>query len=400
MRSPSVSIFRPAKQTMALSLPGLRGLRYPECEIIDEESGWFCHRVAPGFPCAADGTGPMSQGIQQHEQLWIFVLISVRTTEFSGADSVGKAFESVMFGRTNAFTLSDEEGRVRIETAELRQNGPKVCRVKSTGHFVDLEEETATTILFPVAGQLRVRVAAADFRITPSSICVFGPNARRTRTEAPRSAELFHANALLIPHKALSGLLQADDAGARWAGLPDGLPISAKSTEVRRLSDLLGYVAGHFDQYLPQLSDKAGAAMATLIEELLTEVILRSTPAIAESDRIPASLPRVLMAEEIMRARSGEAFSMASLAGEVGVGLRSLQLAFISARAMRPRDVLLRMRLERSRERLLTAKLGETVTSIALDCGFAHLGRFPAAYRMAFGELPAETLAQSRRRLA
>jgi transcriptional regulator GlxA family with amidase domain len=58
------------------------------------------------------------------------------------------------------------------------------------------------------------------------------------------------------------------------------------------------------------------------------------------------------------------------------------------------------MRLERAREHLLSAGLSDTVTSIALDCGFVHLGRFPATYRMAFGELPTETLARSRRRLS
>jgi AraC-like DNA-binding protein len=58
------------------------------------------------------------------------------------------------------------------------------------------------------------------------------------------------------------------------------------------------------------------------------------------------------------------------------------------------------MRLERARERLLSAGPADTVTTIALDCGIAHLGRFPAAYRIAFGELPTETLARTRRRLA
>jgi transcriptional regulator GlxA family with amidase domain len=228
---------------------------------------------------------------------------------------------------------------------------------------------------------------------------MFGPNARRTRAEAPPDAGLFHANALIIPNQTLRDLVQAGrDRDARWPGLPDSMPISARLPEVRRLSDLLDFITRQFDDGVP-ISERAAAAMAVLIEDFLSEVILRSTHALNEERVLPAALARVRMAEEVMRARSDEPLSMAAVAQEIGLGLRSMQLAFIEARAMGPRDVLLRMRLERTRERLLSAGTSETVTTIALDCGFAHLGRFPAAYRKAFGELPAETLARSRRRM-
>jgi len=327
-------------------------------------------------------------------------LVPVRTTEFRGADSVGRTFESNMFSRTNAFALFDETGRIRIDTAELRPCGPKVSRVRSTGHVVDLTEETAATMLFPSSGQLRVRVSAAEFRIAPKAVCMFGPNSRRTRAEAPPDAGLFQANALIIPNRALRDLVQAgQDCDTRWPGLPDGMPISASLPEVRRLSDLLGFITRQFDEGVP-LSDRATAAMAVLIEDFLSDVILRSMDVRAEERVLSAAWARVRMAEEILRARSDEPLSMGAVAHEVGVGLRSLQMAFVEVRAMGPRDVLLRMRLERARERLLSAGPSETVTSIALDCGFAHLGRFPAAYRTAFNELPAETLTRSRRRLS
>lgn len=305
-----------------------------------------------------------------------------------------------MFSRTNAFALLEEKGRITVETAELRLGGLRVSRVRSTGHLVDLTEETAATVLFPNSGQLRVRVAAAEYRIAPKAVCIFGPNARRTRAEPSTDAGLFHANALMIPNQALRDLMQAClDRDALLSGLPDGLPMSARLPEVRRLSDLLDFITRQFDDNLP-LSAASGAAMAVLIEEFLSDLVLRASPVLAEERILPAAWLRVRMAEEIMRARSDEPLSMASIAREVGVGLRSLQLAFIEARAMGPRDVLLRMRLERARERLQSAGPGETVTSIALDCGFAHLGRFPAVYRIAFGELPTETIARSRRRLA
>lgn len=304
-----------------------------------------------------------------------------------------------MFSRTNAFALSDKSGKIRVDTAELRPGGPKVSRVKSTGHLVDLTEETAATMLFPSSGQLRVRVAAAEYRVAPKAVCMFGPNARRTRAEAPPDGGLFYANALIIPNQTLRDLVQAGrDRDTRWPGLPDSMPISARLPEVRRLSDLLGFITRQFDDGVP-ISERAAAAMAVLIEDFLSEVILRSTHALNEERVLPAALARVRMAEDLMRARSDEPLSMAAVAQEIGLGLRSMQLAFIEARAMGPRDVLLRMRLERTRERLLSAGTSETVTTIALDCGFAHLGRFPAAYRKAFGELPAETLARSRRRM-
>jgi AraC-like DNA-binding protein len=38
-----------------------------------------------------------------------------------------------------------------------------------------------------------------------------------------------------------------------------------------------------------------------------------------------------------------------------------------------------------------------TVTEVATECGFFHLGRFSARYRQAFGEVPSSTLARRRR---
>ncbi len=325
-------------------------------------------------------------------------MVSVRTTEFCGTQSAEGAFESNMFSQTNAFALSDEMGRIRVDTAEFRPGGLRVSHVRSTGHLVCLTEDAAVTVLFPSSGQLRARVAAAEYRITPRSVCLFRPNARRTRVEAPADAGLFHANALMIPNQALQDLVQAGrDCGARWPGLPDGMPLAAKLPEVRRLSDLLDFITGQFDTGVP-FSEKAAAGMAVLVGDLLSDVIRQATPVLTEKRALPAGQARVRMAEEMMRARSDGPLSMAEVAREVGVGLRSLQLAFLEARAMGQRDVLLRMRLERARERLQAAGPGDTVTGIALDCGFAHPGRFPAAYRIAFGELPTKTLARSRRR--
>lgn len=325
-------------------------------------------------------------------------MITVQTTDFSRAQNAQTAFQSNMFSTTKDFALLDDAGRIKVETAQLRHGGIRVSRIRSTGHRIELQEDSAVTVLLPTAGQLRVRVAAAEYRITPNSVCVFAPGARRTRAEPALQTRHFHAKALMLPQSTLHALVhQRRDSTKRWSSVTDGLPIPAKHPKAAQLHDLLQYISQHFDQDALPLSDRAAAAMATLIEEFLLDMIFDAEPALTEDSAPSAGWLRVRLAEEIMRARSDEPLSMASLAREVGVGLRSLQLAFMETRAMGPRDVLLRLRLERARERLLGAHPQDTVTSIALDCGFAHLGRFPAAYRIAFGELPTETLMRARR---
>jgi AraC-like DNA-binding protein len=59
------------------------------------------------------------------------------------------------------------------------------------------------------------------------------------------------------------------------------------------------------------------------------------------------------------------------------------------------------MRLARLREvrRALTERDAPvTVTDVAVRFGFYELGRFAAAYRQAFGEVPSETLRAGRQR--
>jgi transcriptional regulator GlxA family with amidase domain len=102
-------------------------------------------------------------------------------------------------------------------------------------------------------------------------------------------------------------------------------------------------------------------------------------------------------AEEIMRTRLAEPLTIPALAAEVGVGKRALQSAFATHRKASPRAVLNAMRLDAARNALISARPMETVTTVALDCGFAHLGRFAQAYAGRFGERPSDTLKRARR---
>ena len=99
----------------------------------------------------------------------------------------------------------------------------------------------------------------------------------------------------------------------------------------------------------------------------------------------------VRRAEEYIRAHSEEAISIIDLLRICGCSRRVLFSAFRNARGYTPMEFLIEQRLQHVREKLLKPHPEASVSSIALDCGFMHFGRFPQVYRKRFGELPSVT---------
>ena len=110
-----------------------------------------------------------------------------------------------------------------------------------------------------------------------------------------------------------------------------------------------------------------------------------------------ATAALVADAEAWMEARAGERIGMAAVAQACGVTLRTLQRAFERHRAYPPREFLRRVRLGRVRERFRRGD-ASTVTQVALELGFRHLGRFSQDYRAQYGESPTRTLRRARHR--
>ena len=99
----------------------------------------------------------------------------------------------------------------------------------------------------------------------------------------------------------------------------------------------------------------------------------------------------VRRAEEYMRAHSNEAISIIDLLRLSGCSRRVLFSAFRNARNYTPMEFLTELRLQRVREKLLKPHPEASISSIALDCGFTHFGRFSQVYRKRFGERPSDT---------
>jgi len=115
-----------------------------------------------------------------------------------------------------------------------------------------------------------------------------------------------------------------------------------------------------------------------------------------------AELPAVLLhprqarlraAVEHIHERAHLVVTVTELARVADLRVRSLQEAFQRELGMPPLAYLRQVRLDRVRQELVEADpLRVSVADVAGRWGFAHLGRFSAAYFRRFGEYPKETL--------
>lgn len=104
----------------------------------------------------------------------------------------------------------------------------------------------------------------------------------------------------------------------------------------------------------------------------------------------PAYISR---AQEYIRMNVGEAIGPEEIAAAVEVSTRTLFAGFKTYLNTTPMRYLKDLRLDLVREKLIDLGPRQaSVTTVAMDYGFLHLGHFCAAYKQRFGELPRETL--------
>ena len=102
------------------------------------------------------------------------------------------------------------------------------------------------------------------------------------------------------------------------------------------------------------------------------------------------------LAHDYIEDHYAEAVHMADLCRETGVGCRTVQRSFREYFDITVSSYLRTVRLDSARRQLAAAKQEETsVTRIAMDSGYKHLGRFSVDFHRRFGQSPKQTLATS-----
>jgi len=101
-------------------------------------------------------------------------------------------------------------------------------------------------------------------------------------------------------------------------------------------------------------------------------------------------------AEKFIVSNGLDSISLEDIIAASGVSRRSLHHGFRQYLNITPMKYLKMHRLRTVHEILLHGKAeGVTITQIASDCGFTHMGKFSQDYKALFGETPSETLRKS-----
>ena len=155
---------------------------------------------------------------------------------------------------------------------------------------------------------------------------------------------------------------------------------------------LLTYLSKSISEIpLAQLKKKAGEHLQQMIGlHILNEWSIRANIDLNQKTWItPKFIER---AEQYMRENLRDSPTIAEIAQAIGISIRSLSSGFKKYRQSSPAQVMRNMRMTLVRQELLEASPEQTVTEIALACGYLNLGDFARNCYQMYNELPSQTL--------
>lgn len=155
--------------------------------------------------------------------------------------------------------------------------------------------------------------------------------------------------------------------------------------------------------YMREMSAEGSIAthptIAAEFERSLVRALLITQPSNYSSDILRSVTERVpqyvLQSKRYIDENYDEDISLESIREVAGVSAGKLRDAFKEYTGTTPMQYLKRVRLNRAREELLKSGTRQNVSSVALDAGFNHLGRFSIEYKKAFGESPTQTASRA-----
>jgi AraC-like DNA-binding protein len=173
-------------------------------------------------------------------------------------------------------------------------------------------------------------------------------------------------------------------------------PTDSSSPELRRLRQLIEFFVSELDREDGRLSDPALAELEQTLLVSFLHANRHNYSHLLEQDLRRSPPWQVRRAEEFIEASWNRPLTIEMISAATGVNIRSLFKAFRRARGYSPMAYVKRVRLMKARQMLTAPAENTSVTAVAFACGFDNPGHFAGNYRLAFGELPSQTLTKVR----
>ena len=187
-----------------------------------------------------------------------------------------------------------------------------------------------------------------------------------------------------------------------WAGVTVDRSLFSSSDQERLIRGasveiIESSTAGRRSQIVRAAESAAFEGMSEARAALLRTGVVEAIAALGDdgTELTTTAAARLVQQSEVVAPELGPIPAVRSLADAVGTSDRWVRSAFSRTYGVAPSEYFGALALARCRRNLEAAKPGlVTVTDVAVEAGFWHLGRFSACYRAFFGESPSVTLAR------
>lgn len=187
----------------------------------------------------------------------------------------------------------------------------------------------------------------------------------------------------------------------RWLGHPIDRPVCFALRPFDTELELNWQQALQLATSAARLNSSRPAEASRALDEFLLSLLLNGHPHNYSeefaSPQLPACRRVVHDAETIMHEQAPNGITVSEVAKILDISIRSLQIGFRTWRQTTPTAILRKAKLDAANKLLATPTAETRVTDVALSVGFAHAGRFSAAYKSHFGESPVSTLRRGQR---
>jgi len=286
-----------------------------------------------------------------------------------------------------------------LHRRELNRISLMILRYGTEVEVSPLAFEDFTLVQMPLKGAVQIESAGASMRVVPGEVAVIPPGCPVRLLWEPGCEQLI----LRLPDSLLT-----EDGETIGAALGSGSRLNWMDPVYKIRADLIDPWIGLLQQAVSLLpagnTHLLHPAWLSQFEQTLAGFVYAHQPAMlraaeqfddGEPDEIApgyraGQCPQLDRLEDYIRSRLFAPLALVDLARAAGVTTRTLNVVCHRHRGVAPMTLVRNLRLDAARQRLLSGS-HISITEVAMEYGFGHLGRFSSYYRERFGELPKHT---------